>query len=60
MRDPGPEGFRLPGPSVAPAMLALGITLLGAGLVTSLFFTLAGAVVFAIGLGGWVQELRHG
>jgi hypothetical protein len=29
-------------------------------LVTSLFFTLAGAVVFAIGLGGWVQELRHG
>jgi hypothetical protein len=60
MQEQEGNGFGLPGPSVAPAILALGITLLGAGLVTSLFFTLAGAVVFAIGLGGWVQELRHG
>jgi|DewCreStandDraft_1066081.scaffolds.fasta_scaffold47153_2 hypothetical protein len=50
----------LPAPTIWPAVLAAGITLLAMGLVTSLVFTLAGALVGALGLGGWIRELRHG
>jgi hypothetical protein len=60
MSAPNEGDFGLPGPTIFPATLALGIMLLGMGLVTSLWFTLVGLLVFALGLGGWVQALRHG
>ena len=50
----------LPSPTITPAIVALGITLLAAGLVTTLALTLVGLLVFAVGLGGWIQELRRG
>ncbi len=57
LKPPGAPA--LPAPTIWPAVLAAGITLLAMGLVTSLAFTLAGALVGALGLGGWIRELRH-
>lgn len=54
---PRPE--RLPEPGVWPAALALGITFLVWGLVTSLIITGAGAALFAVALAGWIRDIRH-
>lgn len=43
-----------------PAIMAAGVTMVMAGIITSLAFTIAGIVVFAIALAGWIGELRHG
>ncbi len=40
--------------------MAAGITMVMAGLITSLAFSVAGIVVFAIALAGWIRELRRG
>ncbi len=50
----------IPGPTIWPAVVAAGITLLGMGLVTYNVFSIGGLAVFALGLGGWIGELRHG
>jgi hypothetical protein len=49
----------IPSPTLWPATTAAGITLIGMGLVTHPLFTLGGLAVFALGLGGWIGELRH-
>ena len=50
----------LPPPSVWPLTVAGGFTLVGFGVVSSLALSLLGLVVMAIGLAGWIQELRGG
>lgn len=53
----------LPAPTVWPAALATGATLLAAGLVTSWFVSLAGAVLMFAALVGWISLLldeEHG
>lgn len=54
------EGLHLPAPSVWPVVCAAGVTLLLFGVVTSLAFSVAGIVVIAAALSGWVGELRRG
>ncbi|MGH9553150.1 MAG: hypothetical protein ACRD3W_27470 [Terriglobales bacterium] len=54
---PLPE--RLPRPTVWPATLALGSTLLAFGVVTSWIISLAGLGLFLLGAGGWFEELRN-
>jgi hypothetical protein len=49
----------LPAASLWPVTLALGATLLGAGVVTHWLFSLAGGMVMVLALGGWVQEMRQ-
>jgi hypothetical protein len=49
----------LPSPSLWPFMVGSGVALLAFGLPTSLYFSVAGLVVLAFGIFGWVQELRH-
>jgi len=49
----------LPEPTVWPAALALGITFLVWGLVTSLIITGAGGLLFAAALAGWIRDIRH-
>ena len=44
--------------SVWPLLLAIGITLLVAGVVTSLIVSLVGLLVLLAALVGWVQESR--
>ena len=50
----------MPRATAWPIVLALGITLLGAGLVTSLALSVVGAVLFVFGLGGWIGQLLPG
>lgn len=50
----------LPSPSVWPATVAGGVTLLAFGVPTGLYFSALGLVIVAIGIGGWIQELRRG
>ncbi|HEY7066661.1 MAG TPA: hypothetical protein VII06_34640 [Chloroflexota bacterium] len=65
MSDPPAEPG--PAPTIWPATVAAGITLMGAGLVvdlsvwtesTRLGFFLGGLVLLALGLAGWVRALR--
>jgi hypothetical protein len=49
----------LPAPSVWPATVGAGVTMMAFGVVTSLYFSAAGVVVLALGLLGWIEELRH-
>jgi hypothetical protein len=50
---------KLPEPSIWPAALALAITFLVWGLVTSLIITGVGLALFAVALAGWIRDLRH-
>ena len=54
------ESVEMPRSTAWPIVLALGITLLGAGLVTSLALSLVGAVLFVLALGGWIGQLLPG
>ena len=49
----------LPEPSIWPVVLALGITLLLFGVVSSYVFSAAGVLLIAGALAGWIGELRH-
>ncbi len=50
---------KLPEPTVWPAMLALAITFLVWGLVTSLIITGIGLALFATAMAGWIRDIRH-
>jgi uncharacterized membrane protein YagU involved in acid resistance len=50
----------MPRPTVAPLVLALGMTLLAAGVATSPAFLVVGALVLTFGLGLWVSQLLPG
>ena len=50
---------KLPEPSIWPVTLALGITFLVWGLVTSLIITGVGVALFAVALAGWIRDIRH-
>ncbi len=54
------ESAEVPRPTVSPLVLALGITLLGAGWATSLAVSAVGAALFLFGLGGWIEQLLPG
>lgn len=55
-----PEHVRLPAPTVWPGLLALGVTLMATGLVTSSKVTWVGAVLMLAGCVGWfLQVLPH-
>jgi hypothetical protein len=56
----GLESVELPESTAWPIVLALGITLLGAGLVTSLALSAIGGLLFVLALGGWVRQLLPG
>jgi len=44
--------------SVWPFLLAIGITLVVSGVVTSMIVSLVGVVLLLVSLGGWIQETR--
>jgi hypothetical protein len=56
--DPVPD--KLPPPTYAPVFVALGITFLLFGVVSSYVFSAAGVVVIIASLVKWVGELMHG
>jgi hypothetical protein len=54
------ESVKLPQATDKPIILALGVTLLGAGLATNLALSVIGAMLFVVGLGGWIAQLLPG
>lgn len=55
--SPQPES--LPRPTAWPLVLALGASLIAWGIVTSWIISVIGLVLFGIGAGGWVAEMRY-
>jgi hypothetical protein len=55
-----PDSVEMPRPTVAPLVLALGLSLLAAGVVFGPAFLVAGAAVFVTGLGIWIGQLLPG
>ncbi len=55
-----PERIEMPAPTFWPLVLAAGVTLIGAGVVTSYAFSAIGAVVFLVALGYWIGQLMPG
>ena len=56
--EPLPE--KIPSPSYAPAVLALGLILLLWGLIASWMISAAGGFLTVIALSYWVRELLYG
>ncbi len=54
-----PRPAKLPPPSAWPAGLALAVTLILWGLVSTLIITGVGVALFAIAMTGWVRDIRH-
>lgn len=55
---PPSETVHLPGPSLQPAIVALGITIMLVGLVISWVLIAIGAITFLIPLIGWIRDTR--
>ncbi len=49
----------LPEPTYWPFFLAMGISFLGWGLLTTWLISLAGFIVLVISLTGWINIIRH-
>ncbi len=49
----------LPKPTYWPFFLALGLTFMGWGLLSTWLFSVAGLLVFLISLFGWINNMRH-
>jgi hypothetical protein len=58
--DAEPHTVEMPEPTVAPLVLAVGITLAGAGLATQFACSLVGFVLLAAGLAGWIGHMLPG
>jgi hypothetical protein len=50
---------KIPHPSLHPPAVALGVTLLVWGLISSPIVSAFGVVLFAVALAGWIKEIRH-
>jgi hypothetical protein len=55
--QPRPE--KLPEPTVWPAALALAVTLMLWGFVSSFIITGVGLALFVAALAGWIGDIRH-
>jgi hypothetical protein len=55
--DPLPE--KIPEPTYWPFLLAFGIVLIFWGLVSAWLISLAGVIIFAASLAGWIGEMIH-
>jgi hypothetical protein len=51
---------KVPPPTYAPAFLALGITFVLFGILSSYVFSAAGLILMAVAISKWVGELLHG
>jgi hypothetical protein len=50
---------KIPEPTVWPATVALAVTLLLWGVASSLIISAIGLVLFVVGLGCWIGNIRH-
>ena len=57
--SPTPRPERLPSPTYTPAIVGLAVAVIAWGAVTTLAIAVLGLVLLAIGIGGWIRELRR-
>jgi hypothetical protein len=55
---PAGEEIHLPGPSILPALTALGITLALVGITTFIEFTVIGVLITLYAVVRWIKETR--
>ena len=53
-----PRPDKLPASTYNPVIFALGIVLLALGIVSSYYVGIVGAILFVVGLGKWIGELK--
>jgi Cytochrome c oxidase subunit IV len=53
------QPVHLPPLSIWPITLALGITITGAGVITTMPVSIVGIIISLIAIIYWIQELRH-
>lgn len=58
MTDPEDE-IHLPSPTVAPAVVGLGVTLLAFGILFGIALVVAGALLMALGIAVWLINDAH-
>lgn len=56
---PAGEEIHLPGPSVLPALTALGVTLALVGVTTFIEFTVAGILLTLVCVVRWIRDTRR-
>lgn len=54
--EPSEHEIHLPGPSLSPPLLALGVTILAFGVLFGLAFIIVGFAIFLIGLVTWLVD----
>lgn len=54
-----PAGIHLPAPTLWPAALALGSSLILWGMISSLILTAFGTALFVTSLWGWIGDIRN-
>lgn len=54
-----PQPDHIPEPTYWPMVLALGITLIMWGVVTTFLMSLVGLLMFIVALVGWINEMRR-
>jgi len=57
----GPKALpeKLPPPTVWPATMSFGVTLLAFGVLTSPLMCVTGLIVFLFAAAGWIEDLRN-
>ena len=60
-RDAPPVGeeIHLPGPTLIPLVMAIGITLIVVGTTINWLFTIVGGIIFIITLVRWIRDTRR-
>lgn len=56
---PAGEEVHLPGPTLIPVIMAIGITLTVIGTTINWLFSIAGVVIFLLTLGRWIADTRR-
>ncbi len=54
------DRLEMPAPTLWPMVMAAGVTLMGAGVVTNYIFTLVGVIIVGISLAYWLMQLLPG
>ncbi len=54
-----PKPEHIPAPTYWPVLMAVAITFLAFGVVTSLFISGVGVILFFISLAGWIGDIRN-
>jgi hypothetical protein len=54
-----PRPARLPAPTYTPAIVALALVVMAWGAVTTIALVVLGVVLLAVGVAGWMMELRR-